>query len=262
MPKLAVKESASPPSLHSSEFSFPELDTEGMETLEAIANADHFNEWMYQTVSSRLTGEIIEIGSGIGNISQFFERDGRYLHLSDIRQNYCDFLRQRFGNSPGISGVSEMNWAHPEFERAYPEMLERFDGVFALNVLEHIENDSLAVANGFKLLKPGGRMVILVPAGKWLYNEFDKSLEHFRRYNKKSLTKVLRDNHFEIAHQQYFNTAGMPGWFLSGALCGNRTIPAGQMRLFNTLVPLFKVIDKCVLNQFGLSVIVEGIKPA
>jgi len=252
MPNLTLERSPSPQNQRANEFSFPDLDTEGMETLEAIADANQFNEWMYQTISNGLDGEIIEIGSGIGNISQFFDRDNRSLHLSDIRTNY----------SPNISGISQFDWAHPDFETAYPELLGRFDGMFALNVLEHIKNDALAVANSFKLLKPGGRMVILVPAGMWLYNEFDKSLEHFRRYNKKSLSAIFQANNFDIVHKQYFNMAGMPGWFISGAVCGNRTIPAGQMRLFNKLVPLFKIADRCVLNQIGLSVIVEGIKPA
>lgn len=259
MSNLVLEEPSTTPD-HTSEFSFREYDMEGLETLEAIADASRFNEWMYSTISRRLSGEIIEIGSGIGNISQFFDRDNRKIHLSDLRTNYCDFLRDRFRSSSNVTGISLLDWAHPEFEETYPKMLNRFDGMFALNVLEHIENDGLAIANGYKMLKPGGRMVILVPAYMWLYNQFDKSLEHFRRYNRKSLAGLFEANGLQVANRKHFNLAGMPGWFLSGAICGNRTIPAGQMRLFNALVPLFKIADKCVFNQVGLSVIVEGIK--
>jgi 16S rRNA A1518/A1519 N6-dimethyltransferase RsmA/KsgA/DIM1 with predicted DNA glycosylase/AP lyase activity len=58
-------------------FSFKELDIEGQATLEAIAAAPNFNEWMYTVTSRRLTGRILEIGSGIGNISEQFLNDGR-----------------------------------------------------------------------------------------------------------------------------------------------------------------------------------------
>ena len=81
------------------DFAYKEYDLEGMETLEAIAGANQFNEWMYHTTARNLTGNVIEIGSGIGNISSFFVRDQRNIQLSDIRENYCAFLRDNFGEN-------------------------------------------------------------------------------------------------------------------------------------------------------------------
>ena len=52
-----------------SEFSFKEIDEEGMETLKAISEANKFNEWMYERIAPDCSGKILEIGSGIGNIS-------------------------------------------------------------------------------------------------------------------------------------------------------------------------------------------------
>ena len=142
----------------------------------------------------------------------------------------------------------------------YGDLLEKFDGLFALNVVEHIKDDTLAIANCKKLLRPGGRMLILVPAYQTLYNTFDEALEHYRRYNKKSLKKLFSDNQLQITHSQYFNFAGILGWFLSGNILRKKVIPTGQMKLYNSLVPLFKIADKMLFNQVGLSVIVEGVK--
>ena len=70
--------------------------------------------------------------------------------------------------------------------------------------MEHIKDDHLAIKNMVKLLKPGGNLVILVPAYQALYNNFDTTLEHYRRYNKKSLTSLM-GNYGEIISAFYFN---------------------------------------------------------
>jgi len=53
---------------------------------------------------------------------------------------------------------------------------------------------------------------------------------------------------------------GIPGWYISGKLQKNKTIPKGQMSLYNKFVPVFKLVDKLLFNKVGLSVISVGIK--
>jgi SAM-dependent methyltransferase len=240
-----------------SEFEYREIDKEGWETLDAIAAADKFNQWMYQTIKPYCSGKILEIGSGIGNISKFFIDDKAIITLSDIRPVYCDVLKKKF---PGADGVIEMNLTHPSFDAEYSQFLGKYDTVFALNVVEHIKDDEMAVKNCHKLLKPKGRLVILVPAYADLYNRFDRELEHFRRYTDKRLNNLLVSGNFTIQHSQYFNFMGIPGWYISGKLQKNKTIPKGQMSLYNKFVPVFKLVDKLLFNKVGLSVISVGIK--
>ncbi len=237
-------------------FEYKEIDKEGWETLDAIAEADKFNEWMYNTIRPYCRGKILEIGSGIGNISEFFVKAKSNIVLSDIRPAYCDVLRTKF---PGYK-VIEMNLTHPEFESVYRDHINTYDTVFALNVVEHIQDDGLALRNCHKLLMKGGKVVILVPAYMWLYNRFDTELEHFRRYNRSRLNQVLKDAGFNIIHSQYFNMMGIPGWYVSGKLQRNKTIPKNQMALYNKLVPVFRLVDICVFNTVGLSVISVGGK--
>ncbi len=241
-------------------FEFKELDLEGQATLEAIAAAPRFNEWMYKVTSRNLKGRILEIGSGIGNISEQFLRDGRSLMLSDIRENYCAQLEQAFGHEPTCLGVRQIDLVHPQFSTEYTDLLGSFDGIFALNVVEHIENDGLAIRNARLLLRDGGRLVILVPAYQALYNGFDRALEHYRRYTEGGLRKVFSTEKLTIMHSQYFNLAAIAGWWFSGNVLKKETIPTGQMRLYNALVPIFKLADMFVFNRVGISVIVEGIK--
>src|SRR5215207_9318613 len=103
------------------------MDDGGAKTLKTIAQADKFNEWMYDTIKPFCKGRILEIGSGIGNISSFFIRDGASITLSDIRPAYCDHLRMQFKNQP----VTNLDLVHPNFEQQYATLLNSFDTVFA-----------------------------------------------------------------------------------------------------------------------------------
>ncbi len=243
------------------QFEFKERDEIGESTLDILSVANRFNTWMYRTIAPFTPGRVIEIGSGIGNISEHYLRAGREITLSDIRTGYCDTLKNKFGTYDNLNGVENLDLVNPEFDIEYAHLLNSFDSLFALNVLEHIEDHNTAIQNASKLLKAGGRMLILVPAYQALYNQFDLYLEHYRRYNTKSLEGVLSQGGLRIIHGQYFNSGGIFGWFISGKLRGKKSIPEGELRLFDRLVPLFKVADALTFNRIGLSVLVVGEKP-
>jgi 2-polyprenyl-3-methyl-5-hydroxy-6-metoxy-1,4-benzoquinol methylase len=231
------------------------IDLEGHITLNVIEEANLFNEWMYKTISPNCHGKILEIGSGIGNISRFFIADKKEIVLSDLRDNYCEILKEKYNNP-----VLKIDLVHPNFDLEYKDLLETFDSVFALNVVEHIEDDILAIANCKRLLKKGGALTILVPAYQWLYCNFDLELEHFRRYTKKNLQLILKKNQLQIAKTFSFNLIGILGWFWTGKIMKKKIIPAGQMNLFNLLVPVFKLADKVTFRKIGLSVICVSAK--
>lgn len=242
------------------DYEFKEIDQVGQDTLNALDKADAFNRWMYETISPFCKGEILEIGSGIGNISVHFFKENRKLLVSDIRDYYCELLRNKFETNSNFLGVRKIDLIHPEFDVQYQALFQRFDTVFALNVIEHIEKDHLALENASKFLKPGGNLIILVPSYSFLFNEFDRQLEHYRRYTLPSLELIFVKQKLKVIHSQYFNLAGIAGWFFSGRLLKRKIIPKGQLKLFNRLVPLFKLLDTLVFKRAGLSSIVVGQK--
>jgi SAM-dependent methyltransferase len=241
----------------SKEFVFPEIDEIGIDTLDSISFAPNFNEWMYDTIKHYCAGNILEIGSGIGNISKYFIRDHAQIHLTDIRDNYISILLDNFGNS--AASVFKIDLVDEAFDQKHEKQFEQYDSIFALNVIEHIKEDQIALHNAYKLLKPGGRLIILVPAYNCLYNSFDKALEHYRRYTKTSLQRIFPKS-MEFIHTQYFNAFGMLGWFVNGQLLKKKTIPRNQMELYDKLILLSKSIDKIVFNKIGLSTIAVAKK--
>lgn len=235
-------------------------DQVGLETLDSISRANRFNEWMFRTISKHTSGEILEIGSGIGNISSFFVKEGYSITLSDLRSEYCEILEKQFNSNKNYKGVYQIDIIDKDFDSKQSHLLGKFDTVFALNIIEHVDDDDYAIKNCLKLLAENGRLIILVPAFNFLFNSFDKGLGHYRRYSKKSLERLFVHNNLKIVNSRYFNSAGVFGWWLSGNVLKNKTIPSGQMKLYNSLVWAFKIADKIMNSFLGLSIIVTGEK--
>jgi SAM-dependent methyltransferase len=89
------------------------------------------------------------------------------------------------------------------------------DAVTALDVFEHIENDSGAVSEIHRVLKPGGVLVATVPASMALWSDWDESLHHFRRYNRAGFVALFSASQWEMLHVNYTNVLAFPAvWFL------------------------------------------------
>lgn len=230
----------------------------GYQALERIAVAPAFNKWMFQTIEPFINGKILEIGSGIGNLSKFFIDKGKSICLSDYDTDYINILTDKF---PQLSSsILKIDLSDPDFEYNNLSSKSSFDSIFLLNVLEHIEDDNMAIRNCLYLLKPGGTLLILVPSYSFLFSKMDVLLGHFRRYTKHSISYVLKNNGMQITKTYYFNALGLAGWFWN-KIFNNAEISETKMNLFNKLVPFAKILDKILFHQIGLSTIAVASKP-
>jgi 2-polyprenyl-3-methyl-5-hydroxy-6-metoxy-1,4-benzoquinol methylase len=232
----------------------PSPDT-GFETLTAIAKAKAFNKWMFKTIQPFCRGNILEIGSGIGNISECFIETGYNITLSDVENFYVQKLKDRFPQTHVLC----IDLEQPEFFSRYNDLVKQYDTVFLLNVIEHINRDELAIQNCSALLKDAGTLIILTPAYPSLYAKLDKELHHFRRYTQHSLKNKVLKNGFTIEKKFHFNSLGIAGW-LYAKLFRLKKIPGGEMRVYNKLVWIAKFLDKLFFNKIGLSIIVIAQK--
>lgn len=85
-----------------------------------------------------------------------------------------------------------------------------FDLVCLLDVLEHIEDDVAALARVARLLKPGGRVLLTVPAYQWLWSAHDSAHHHFRRYTAAGLRRTAERAGLPVLRAAYFNTLLFP----------------------------------------------------
>lgn len=237
-----------------------QTDPAGLETLEQFQHAHRLNRWLFSSIAPYCKGKVLEVGSGIGNLSTLFLERGFQLTVTDFRQEYCELLQQQFGQHPNLQQVVNLDLVDRHFEERYASLSGQFDTIVAINVVEHIRNDQLAIAHCRQLLKPSGILVVLVPAWQTLFNSFDKELGHFRRYTAGTLTSLLSSQQLEVTETKYFNLAGIAGWWLNGSLLRKKIIPDNQLKLFDACVPVLRHLDRLFFRRIGLSVIAAARK--
>lgn len=93
-----------------------------------------------------------------------------------------------------------------------PQPDQSVDVLIMLNVLEHIEDDVLALQKAFNLLKPGGALIIEVPAGQNLYDAYDAELHHFRRYSASELQTKLTQAGFKVTRKSHLGFVLFPAF--------------------------------------------------
>ena len=151
------------------------------------------------------------------------------------------------------------------------------DAVVLLNVLEHIEDDALAVRQLFRILKPGGVAIIEVPAGPELYDIYDELLMHYRRYKIKDLRNIFLNDGFSILRQSHMGFLLYPGFFLvkqlqrtrwakiseeeKALLVAQNINQTGKFPFFNLLMQIELTAGKVISYPFGIRCLLTAQKP-
>ena len=224
-------------------------------TLSLLEKAIAYHQWIFEKTIPYLRGNILEVGCGIGNLTGFLLNHGKVI-VSDMNEGYLRMVEDKYRHHPNLEGVLLWNIEQKPIQK----FSFQIDTILCSNVLEHIEKDDAVLNNFFQLLPQGGRLILLVPALRGLYNGLDKELGHFRRYNRAELIQKLTRNGFRFCHIRYFNLFGILGWFFNGTILRKRLLSARQIRIFNRMVPLFIRIEKIIPTWVGQSLIAVGEK--
>jgi SAM-dependent methyltransferase len=145
---------------------------------------------------------VIVVGSGSGEFAALLAGRGARVLAVDIDEESVALSRQtaeRFGVEVAteVSRIEDIDVAR------------RFDLVVATDVIEHVEDDGLALAKLVALTEPGGRLLITVPALTWLFGYHDEMLGHYRRYDRRSLGRLLAGS-VRIERLRYFGVLLIP----------------------------------------------------
>jgi SAM-dependent methyltransferase len=87
---------------------------------------------------------------------------------------------------------------------------DSIDALVALDVLEHCEDDAASIAEAARVVRPGGCLVMTVPALHSLWSPHDDANRHFRRYQRAELVRVVAGGGFEVERATYFNSLLLP----------------------------------------------------
>lgn len=213
-------------------------DEYGSHTLARLSRAHRFNRWMADTIRPYVGQHVLEIGAGIGNLTQMLIPRRSY-YATDINKLYLQTIDNLRNNKPYLQ-VAYLDVENiGDFKPPQP----LFDTAICLNVLEHVD-DTKGFANIHTLLAPGGTAIVLVPQGKWLYGSFDEVLGHKRRYTRQELVQIAEKSGFVVKRILSFNRVGTAAWWLNARLLRRKTFGLLQVVMLNWLTPLFRLIDR------------------
>jgi SAM-dependent methyltransferase len=151
-----------------------------------------------QLYGSRNDLEILDVGCGTGLNMKYLERWGSVTGV-DPSPASLSFCRERGHSSLVMAPVERLPFAD-----------DRFDLVTALDVMEHLDDDLAGFKEIQRVLKPGGRALVLVPAYKFLWSLQDEVSHHRRRYLGHELETVVRESGLAIERLTYANTLLFP----------------------------------------------------
>lgn len=138
---------------------------------------------------SFLPGRFVEMGAGTGDFTEEFVRAGFTGICFDIGEESKQILSNRFKHTNGAVQVADSI-------NEIRSLSEKFDYLFAFEVLEHIPDDHEALQEWAKLIKPGGKALITVPAHMRKFGPDDEFVGHIRRYEKAELQALLAASGF------------------------------------------------------------------
>lgn len=216
-----------------------------------FALATHWKCYVKGLIGEYLSGDVLEVGAGIG---------GTTAALHDGSRNSWVCLEPDLEQAQRLQKLAQCLWSSGSpsvVAGSLAAIASRpcFDCILYIDVLEHISQDRAELAAAAKLLRKGGHLIVLSPAHQWLFSEFDQSVGHLRRYNKKSLRQLLPPG----CHEQKLAYLDAAGLFLSlgNAVALKQRKPSlWQIQLWDKVcIPISRLLDAVSQNNCGKSIL-------
>ncbi len=228
--------------------------------LESLSNATEYQKWFFELVSPYLGKRILEVGSGIGNMSTWLNV-GDLLTLSEADEALIPVLKNKILNHFKDKEKIEIYKVDLENSKWVDELkLKNFDTIISFNVMEHIVDHFSSFSNFYEILKASNvdgtkKIITIVPAHQWAYGTFDSKFKHIRRYSYKDFYQI-RENCFPTADIkfQYINLIGLAGWVLMGKILKKENLGNSSVDLFEKICPHIKKFDNFLHQNLRIPV--------
>lgn len=216
------------------------------EVLEGLATAVNHRRWFVELALPYLGDNPIEIGSGLGDYALEWATAAPRFTATEADPDRLVKLKARLADHPTID-VREMLLPTDE--------TGSHSAAVSYNVLEHIEDHVGALRSVARLVRPGGAVVLIVPAFQFALGPADVATGHVRRYTKKTLAAALTEAGLTVETMHYANALGLIGYYMATNVFRLMPKEGPMVKLYDSLVlPATKWVEQRVRPPFGQSV--------
>ncbi len=205
---------------------FSDSDDELATTLDSLRSAVNYQDWIFGMFEPYLGDHVLEVGAGHGDFTEQLLSSGRKVTALELSARCVTLLNERFAGRGGLDIVAG--------DAQALEPTAQHDSALLVNVLEHIDDDLRALEQLRTTLRPGGHLLVFVPAFDGLYSDYDRMIGHRRRYRRSHLVMLADRAGFEVVDSRYVNSVGAFVWWLF----------ARRFRRIPTSETLVKIYDK------------------
>ncbi len=233
--------------------------------LAAVQLSDFRSANLFRWVTERIPNHhtVLDVGCGAGGLVAYLLESGLSANGIDISEATVkaarDFLESRGHSRDSIQiGHTEDLVAAGHYA----------DTVVSMDCLEHVDDDQSLFDELVALTRPGGTLIITVPALMGLYGERDDRIGHYRRYEKADLEALIRGAPLVVHELRFWNFLGVAPTFLSQVLTGNnvdegfRYGPASlrQRALRRALHTWFRRVENRISPPLGMSLLLHATR--
>lgn len=235
--------SVSPPVASSAQADRPGFadtsDYAGTE-LEALLILIRYRNWIVDEFRPHLRGHAVEIGAGIGSYSRQIIECVDRLDMIEPSIGLHQRLKVEFD---GDDRITLLPATVEDWVSRTPD--GRYDTAIMINVLEHIAEDADILRELYRTLRPGGKLLLFVPALMVLYSALDRSFGHYRRYHRSELVRKVTEAGFAIGECRYFDILGVAPWLIVNCWAGATRFNPTAAKLYDRIgVPLTRTIER------------------
>jgi SAM-dependent methyltransferase len=164
-----------------------------------VARRNILSDLIAREIKPPKNAQILEIGCGTGHNFPVLTSFG-HVDALEIDDTARAIASGRLGRAVGSARLPELTGVDDT----------HYDLVALLDVLEHIEGDLAALTSIKTKLRPGGCILITVPANEWMWSAHDTVHHHYRRYNRATLSKVITAAGLRVQMMSHFNSLLFP----------------------------------------------------